>query len=361
VGEIRDNRINLDPFDATTNVVDLTGAGGGAQDTDVFIEGSASIGQITSTSRLGLMYDAGSAQDWSDNIFYFWINCGVVPLLETQSNAGFTIRFCGATVTNWFEVYVGGSDFWPKAVQGGWTQFVVDIEEAKAIGDSPGSPLRGGSNGTSPATSAIRYVGFSAITASVMPKHVDNTWIDSSYRLPRGTPGISVIGNAGGSPEVPYTWDDVLAAADYTDPTKAWGTAKSLDGVIFLNTPVQFGGSGSPDLGNDNFEDKNVVIAFEEQEFIPDGFYGFSVSGDGVNAQRFVAGVLAGEIGSQGWVVVASDIAPRWFIDATDGDISEANFYGCTLIHSSVIDVDNPNADMRNCILIDGQRLWHAR
>lgn len=356
MGQISDGRILLN--DAETSVVDLTGASGGTADTDVFIEGTQSFGQITSTSLLGLLHDAGTAQDWSDNVFYLWINCGIVPLLDTQTLGGFTIRFCGNTVTDWFEVYVGGSDFWPKAVQGGWVQFVVDIELARdiATGVIGGSPIRGGTNGTPPATTAIRYVGFSAITAAVMPKHVENTWIDAVYRLPKGSPGIIVSGDNAGSP---YEWIDILNAADFTDPAKAWGTAKSLDGVVFLNTPIQFGNNGSPTFGAHDFEDSNIVCAWEEQEFVGDDFYGLSAVGDVAGTQRLVAGVN-GSAG-QGWTILASPIAPRWSFDATDPDIDNVGLYGCSWTHTSVVDIDNAFVDMYDSLMIDGQRIYHSR
>lgn len=358
MGQISDGRILLN--DAETGYSDLAGAGGaGTADTDVFIENSQSFGIITSTTRLGLLHDAGTPQDWSDNVFYFWVNCGVVPLLDTQTLGGFTIRFCGATVTDWFEVYVGGSDFWPKAVQGGWVMFVVDIELARdiATGVVGGSPIRGGTNGTPPATTAIQYAGFSAITAAVMPKHVDNTWLDAMWRLPKGSPGVLVSGDNGGTP---YTWEDVIDASDYADPAKAWGTVKSLDGVIFLNTPIQFGNAGSPNFAAHDFEDSNKVLAFEEQEFVSDGFYGMTAVGDATaSTQRLVAGVN-GSAG-QGWTVLASPIAPRWFFDATDANIDNVGLYGCSFTHTTVIDIDNSFVDMFDSLLIDGQRLNHSR
>lgn len=357
MGQIIDNRVDL--YNGSAAPDDLTGAAGGTADTDVFIRGTQSYGQITSTSRLGLLYDAGAAQNWSDNIFYYWVNCGVVPLLDTQNLGGFTIRFCGATVTDWFEVYVGGSDFWPKAVQGGWVMFVVDIEEARAIATATQSPTRGGTNGTPPATSAIRYTGFSAITAAVMPKHVDNTWLDSVWRVPKGTPAVVVEGNNNaGSPEIPWTWDDVVSAADFTDPNKAWGTVKQLDGVIFLNALLQFGNNGSPTFGRHDFEDSNKALTFEEQEFVADDVYGIQVVGDAAGTQRFVAGVN-GSAG-QGFTILASAIAPRWSFTAVDADLDEVGLYGNSWTHTSIIDIDNPFVDMYDSLLIDGQRLYHS-
>ena len=367
MGQIRDNRILVTAADSVANFDNLSGAAAGTLDNEIFIEGTGSIGRSIGSSRIGLLFDAGSAQDWSSNVFYIWINCGIVGLLDTRANAGFTIRFCGNTVTDWFEVFAGGSDFWPKAIQGGWVQFVIDIEEARRIAVTPDSPTLGGTGGTPPATSAIRYVGFTGIT-TIMPRMVDNTWIDAVYRLPFGEPGIIVEGNAGGSPEVDYDWDDILFAADFTDPNKAWGTAKILDGVIFLNTPVQFGSNTgspevptSPDPGNHKFSDTNRVIAWEEHDFITDDFYNFTIVGDNVNSQSFSAGVKSGDTGSQGWIVTASSAAPRWSLISKDLYIDNSQWLGSTLIHTRIIDIDNPFTEMRNTFLIDGQRLVQSR
>lgn len=359
MGQISDNRILLTAADATTGFVDLAGTSSGNVDSppEVFIEGTVSVGESIGSSLNGLLYDLGTPTDVSGNVFYFWINCAVVGILDTKENGGFTLRFCGGTVTDWFEVYAGGSNFWPKAVQGGWVQFAVDIDYARELAVATSPATDGGTNGTPPATSAIQYVGWSGITGGTMPRMIDNLWIDALWRLPPDTPGIIVSGDNGGSP---YTWDDVLDAADYTDPAKAWGTAKELDGIIFLNTPVQFGNSGSPNFAAHDFEDANRVITFESQEFIVDGFYGITVVGDPTaSTQRLVAGVN-GSAG-QGWTILAAPDGPRWFFTATDANINDLGLYGCSFTHTTVVDIDKTEVSMFDSLLIDGQRLNHSR
>jgi len=221
---ITDGRTAVDNADSVTPWDDLAGSSSGTLDTDIKIQGTGSIGEIITSTIAGLLFDAGSAQDWSNNVFYIWINCGIVGLLDLIANGGFTIRFCGATVTDWFEFNVGGSDSWPTSIEGGWTQFVVDIE---------GTPDT--TNGTPPATTAIRYVGFSAITASVMTKHVDNTWIDEIRRLPDGSPGILVQGRNGGA--TAWTFADIV-----TQLTNAVGTFVNGPGGSFIcRTSIRWG------------------------------------------------------------------------------------------------------------------------
>ena len=171
--QITDNRTSVDTAEAATNYVDISGSAAGTADNEIFIQGSNSIGQYLGSSLDGLLYNAGSAQDWSNNVFYIWINCGIVGLLDTKANGGFRIRFTGATVTDWFEVYVGGSDSWPPTIEGGWAQFVVDIETARAD-----AVTNSWTNGTTPSTTARVTISLSFIGAlacsQVMPSLLKN-------------------------------------------------------------------------------------------------------------------------------------------------------------------------------------------
>lgn len=357
MGAITDNRTLLDDAEGTV-YDDLTGATGATADTEIFIFGTQSWGWYSTTSRDGLLYDAGTAQDWSNNVFYLWFNCGVAGLLDTQINGGITVRFCGATVTDYFEVYVGGKDTY----SGGWKMLVVDIERARDIAvNSTESPTLGGTGGTPPATNAIRYVGATTITSATMPRMVDNTWLDAIWRLPKGTPGIIVSGqNETGSPFRPYTWADIEDAGAIDDPNKAWGTITFKDGIYTVNTPIQFGDAGSPDLGNHDFEDSNVTVAWESN-IIYDDFYGISVVGDATNTQRLVAGRKSGDVGFLGWTITAAADGPRWFWTSTDANIDLVDILGCNMTHTTIIDIDNVNVEMRSTLLVDGERLIHSR
>jgi hypothetical protein len=351
VGSIVDNRTLVDDAEGTV-YDDLAGGAAGTADTEIFIFGTQSQGYYSTTTRDGLLHDAATAQDWSNNVFYLWFNCGVAGLLDTQINGGITVRFCGATVTDFFEVYVAGSDTY----SGGWKILVVDIERARDIAvNSTESPTLGGTGGTPPATTAIRYVGVTSITSATMPRMVDNTWVDAIWRVPKGTPGIIVSGDNAGTP---YNWDDIQVAGAVDDPTKAWGTIFKENGIFRLNTPVQFGNNGSPTFAAHDFEDDNVVVAWESN-FVYDDFYGLTVVGDGAGTQRFVQGV-AGSAG-QGLTMLAASDGPRWDFTATDVDIDLCGLYGCSFSHSGTIDIDNPFVDMLDSLLIDGERCYHSR
>jgi hypothetical protein len=351
---ITDNRTLLDAADALTNWVEDDGGTMNLALNTARIQGTNAVAQQVSAARAGTLYDFGAATDVSDNVFYLWWNVTTANLLQTFASAGVTIRFCGATITDWFEITIAGSDTY----SGGWTMSVVDIEEARRFATSSPTNNNAATNGTPPATTAIQYVGVVWDISGMIPGTDPNCFVDAFWRLPVGTPGIIVSGeNDAVSPIRPWAWDDIVDAGDVGDVNKAWGTITKNDGVIKLNTPIQFGANGSPSIDHD-FEDTLVVGAWESQ-VVRDGFYGWTIVGDNTNTQRFVAGVSG--LGGQGWTFVAeTPDGPRWFIEATDVDIDLAGFYGCRFDHTTIIDIDNPLVDMFDSLLIDGQRLYHS-
>jgi hypothetical protein len=338
---IVDGRTLLSGFetgDTPAQPDDLTGGAGGTADTEIYIQGARSWGYYSGSTRDGLLYDAGSAQDWSNNTFYIWLNCGVAGLLNTKAAGGVRARFCGETVTDYFEVNLAGSDDYPDAVQGGWVCFVVDIEKAKTATDGQG--------GAPPATNAIRYVGVSTQTPT-MPRMADNTWLDAIWRLPQNTAGIRVEGQNTGS--VDWTWADIAAES----ATNAWGTAKvTAGGAIAINTPIQFGANDAVTHG---FSDTNQVILWEDWD-VATSFYGLTVIG-GSGTQSFSAGTKTGTgedaTGAQGWTIAAAAAGQRWFFDADDANVDVCNLYGCSFIHGGDFQLDDAQIEVISTLFID--------
>lgn len=338
---ILDNRTKLSGFetgDTVTAPDDLSGAAGGTADTEIFIEGVRSYGYYSGSTRDGLLYDHGSAQDWSSNTFYIWVNCGVAGLLNTKAAGGLAVRFCGATVTDWFEVYVAGSDDYPSAVSGGWVMLVVDVEKAKTASDAV--------NGTPPATTAIRYVGVSTQTTA-MPRMADNTWVDAMWRLPAATPGILVEAQNTGS--VDWDFDDIVSTAE----ASSWGTAKTgPGGSVQLNTPVRYGANDAVTHG---FSDTNKTILWEDWD-VDASFYGLEVIG-GSGAQSFELGIKTGTgdaaTGAQGCVIQAAAAGQRWFFTADDANVDVCNVYGCTFNHADDLQIGSATVSFVSTLLVD--------
>lgn len=342
--QITDNRTPINAADSATGYVDISGSAAGSLDTEIFFEGTGSIGQYMASTLDGLLYDYGSAQNLSSNVFYFLINCGVVGLLDTKALGGFRIRFTGATVTDWFEVYVAGSDEWPTSFAGGWTLFVVDIEDARST-----AVTNGWVSGTTPATSAIQRVGWAGITAGTMPRMVDNTWMDAMYRLADGNPSIIIEGRNAGVTD--WTWDNVVSEMTLINNP----VARNADGgAITLSGPVQF---GINDTSTHAFNDTNKIILWDNQEYAPSDLYKLSALGNAGGTTNVTMGVKTGTgpdaTGAQGVVVAAAATGARWDVDFNDPNIDGANFYGCSFIHAGALLLDDPAVSVISSLYID--------
>ena len=338
--QITDNRLLVDDAGNAANYAAAGGGGSAADDTDIKIEGTQSIGEQISSSRRFIMFDAGATQDWSSNVFYIWINCGIVGLLDLKVNGGFTIRFAGPTVTNFFEFYVGGSDSWPVAIEGGWVQFVVDIEATPS-----------NTGGTPPATNLIQHVGYSAVTASVMTKASDNTWIDEIRRLPDGDPGIIVEGSNAGA--TPWNSSDIV-----TELTTAVGTfVNGPGGSYMLNTPIQF---GINDTTTHEFLDTNVTWLWQYNEFAPSDLYKLSALGNSGGTTNVTLGVKTGTgddaTGAQGATITGDAVSTnsvRWDMDFNDPDLDLVAFYGCLLPFGGAFLLDDPSVSFISTLMVD--------
>lgn len=324
----------------------LTGDNGGAWnilssttpvlDIDVKIEGTGSIAEQATNARRTMIWDSGTTQSYANNVFYIWVNCGVVGLLDLKANGGMTVRFTGPVATNYFEFYVGGSDSWPSAIAGGWVQFVVDIE---------GTPSATG--GTPPLTSAIRGIGISFLTTA-MTKVSDNTWIDACWRLPDGTPGIIVQGRDGGTSD--WTFADI-----YTQLTQASGAFQlGPSGTYVLNTSIQFGVN---DTTTHAFTDSNQTILWDNQEFAPADLYKLSALGNVGGTTNVTFGVKTGvgdaAVGSQGVTFQAAAAGVRWAMDFNDPNVDGVNFYGCSLVHGGAFLLDDPAVSCISTLYLD--------
>ena len=335
---ILDNRTIYDSAESTTGWVDTSGgATGFALDTELAMQGTYALStSYTSTSsELGCLHNNGSAADRSNTVWYLWFNFLAPGALDTEVNGGVTVRFCGATITDFFEIEVAGSNTYA----GGPIQFVVDIEEASA------NPFATG--GTPPDPNAIQYVGVVVNPLVSMPKMADNYAIDEIAFVLATDPAIVVEGQNTGA--VDWTWDDVVSTAE----AASWGTCKRAPGGgVVLSGPVRFGANDAVTHG---FSDTNQVILWAD-ELVPDGFYFLEVVG-GSGAQSFVAGVKTGTgddaTGGQGWVISAAGPGDRWDFKCNDANIDAANLYGCTFLHGGAFSLDNAFTSVVSCSFVD--------
>jgi hypothetical protein len=320
--------------------VDIAGnqMASGNLDTEIFIEGTASVAEVAGSTRAGMFYEYATTQDFSNNHVYFWLNCGVVGLLSAKASQGMTFRiYTTDPVTNYAEWDIGGSDSWPSgSVQGGWTLFCIDLES---------TPSR--TSGTAPSTSAVLGLGVSFIT-DTMPRMVNNTWIDGVYRLADGNPAVIVEGKNGGT--TAWTWADLPAQLGVSSGVAQEGPG----GTIILNGPVEF----FTDDGTDHaFNSTNETVIWATHEFIATDFYGITVLGANTGSADFQMGIKTGTgndaTGAQGGAIIAGANDVRWFFDADIANIDSCNMYGVQLIHGGDFQIDSSANSWISCSWID--------
>jgi hypothetical protein len=303
---------------------------------------TGSIGDFCTTTRDGTFWNAEATGLFSSGDHaYLLINCGIVSLLDTKANGGMTVRVTGATATDWAEFELFGSDDWPDAFAGGWSQIVVDIDELLA------NPTN--TNGTPPTVGNIQRFGVTFITATVMPRMADNFWVGGFAILGANTPAIIIEGRDGGSSD--WNFSSVAAVA-----------AVQLSAVLLPGTGGAFNCRGPLQVGISDssthaFSDTNKTLLWDFQEVMLDGFYGLSAIGNSGGTTDFDLGLKTGSgngaTGAQGGVIQADVTGARWFLDFDDPDIDSANFYGVNMLHGEIFELDDPAVDIATVTMID--------
>lgn len=332
---ILDNRTLISAADATTNWLINSSGAAPVSDVDTFAQGTASNTFNLSSTVDGIVYNNTATIDLTGQHIYVWFNCAVAGKLRTKALGGVRVRFGGPTRTNYFEVYVAGSDTYT----GGWKMFVVDVDAAAASPSATG--------GTPPNKNAIQHIGVIGDTNGFMTKKADNFWVDAIWRLPASTPGILVEGQNTGS--VDWAWANILSTA----VAGGWGTCVAGPGGSYvINTPIRFGANDAVTHG---FSDSNVIVLWDNQP-VASTLYGFEIVA-GSGTQSFRAGVKTGTgddaTGGQGWVIAADQTGQRWYFDADNTNIDACQLYGCTFQHARDFQFDEASNEIISCQFID--------
>lgn len=341
---ITDNRTQLADANNITDGISgsWTGSTSPVQDTDVKIEGTGSIAEQMTNSERTILWNAGTTINIDGQTIYIWVNCGVVGLLLTKASGGFKIRFAGPTTSNYWDAWVGGSDDWPNAVAGGWVQFAITVNVARAIAITAGH-----TGGTPPANSAIQHIGIAA-TTTAMTKVSDNTWVDAIWRLPASTPGIIVQGRNGGTTD--WSFSDI-----YTQLTSSAGCFRpGAGGSWVCNTPIQI---GINDTSTHGFSDINELVLWDNQEFISADLYGISALGNAGGTTNITLGVKTGTgdaaTGAQGVVFQAASTGQRFFMDFDDPNLDSVGLYGCSFVHGADAQIDDAAVEVIGSLFLD--------
>lgn len=337
-----DNRTLISTGEAVTNWEDITGAGA-VLDTEIsYNTYTGSIGEYATTTRAGTFYDNGSSGLFlGGDHAYILFNCGIVSLLDTKANGGVTIRVTGTSISDWAEIEIAGSDDYPTAFEGGWVQFVVDIDELIANPDN--------TNGTPPIVSTIQRIGITFVTASVMPRMADNCWVGGLFRLPANTPAIIVEGRDGGTDDWNFSRVASVAAVELSAVLRP-----GPGGSFVCRGPIQI---GINDTTTHEFTSTNETLLWDSQQVMLDGFYGLSALGNSGGTTNVTFGLKTGTgndaTGSQGGVIQADSGFSRWDMDFDDPNLDRVDFYGASLIHGGTFQLDDAAVDIASTTMVD--------
>ena len=337
-----DNRSNVSTGESATGWEDISGTAH-TVDTEISYDTyTGSIGGYVTTTVDGTLYNNGTTGLFaSGDHAYLLINCGVVGLLHTKANRGLAVRVTGATATDWAEFELFGSDEWPTAFDGGWSQIVIDIDELLA------NPTN--VNGTPPTVGNIQRFGIVYETNTVMPRMADNIWVGGFKILGSATPAIIVEGRDGGTTDWDFASVAAVAAVQLSAVLKP-GPA----GTFVCRGPIQF---GINDTSTHAFTDTNKTLLWDFQEVMLGGFYNLSALGNSGGTTNIDLGLKTGTgndaTGAQGGAIQADLNGARWDMDFDDPNLDSVNFYGMTLIHGGTFQLDDPAVDIATVFMVD--------
>lgn len=336
---ITDLRTLIASGESITNWTDAGGSAAGSVNTDTMPPGgAASISDKISNSTDGLVYNTTATGNFAaGDHLYMWYNF-MFGALDTVAGDGIRFRVCGATITDWAEITIDGSD----SGRSGWRLAVMSLDEILSNPDA--------TNGTPPTAANVQRVGIICDVTAIVGGNNDNLAVHAIYRHPSSIAGAYRID--AGTDVAPNTWQDI-ADQCLTDATGV--VVKERNGAFTLNGPMVFGpATGVVDM---TFEDSNVVLAWNNNEFVEADFYHLtmdlpvSYTGDA----RITAGVKLGTgetaVGVAGWTVVVG--GPRYAMNFDDADQTAVEFYGCSFNGSALWSVDDPAVEIISCLFAD--------
>ena len=328
---------------------DAAGSGSpGNSSTVAFPPGaSGSITDKVSKADDGMLFDTGGTGNFAagDHLylwysFLFGVLDDVVGTDTTNPGGGIRVRVAGATITDWAEVFVDGSD----SGKTGWQLAVVSLDAILANPDQI--------NGSPPTAANVQRVGIIFdITATVAGNNdnvaVQGIWrspatLTASYRIDAGTDGT------------PNTWQDLV---DHSLTNALGIVVKEPNGSITLRAPVVFGpdpAGGGPDAAS-TFEDTGIVLAWDlSTGLIEPDFYKLTVEA-GTGDVRVTAGTKLGSgetaVGVNGWSIITG--GPRWRLDFEDVDQDDIQFYGCSFVGSGPLSLNDAAVEIISCVFSD--------
>lgn len=260
------------------------------QDTEVLVQGTASVSCEVRNPGLSEVYYSISATNLTATHIRLWFNYAAIGFLNTFANGGIRIMLRDSSNSVAY-YYVGGIDTYG----GGWQLATIYTSN---------TPDSGSVN-----LASVTQVGI-AFNLTARPRKAINTWLD---KLAYGS-GISYYGGTSGDP---ITMADIYDA----DSAAGWGVVRRINGVYFVSSAITIGSSS----GSTYFDDSNQVIIFEDQP-VSSTLYNLTVSGS--------SGVTFNLADS---VIKSASPARRVTIDSSAGNVTASTFTGNTVQNANTV------------------------
>jgi len=335
---VTDLRTLIDDGTDVTNWEDLTGSATGNANSDTAPPGaSTSISDKISNAVGGLLYNTGATGNFAagDHLYLWYTLLFGAP--DTIAGGGIRIRVTGATVTDWAEVNIDGSD----SGKSGWQLAVVSLDAILANPDA--------TNGTPPTAAQVQRVGTVFDMVTMVSGNNDNVAVQGIWRSPSAN--VAAYRIDGGSDASPNTWQDLV---DHSLNNGLGIVVEEPNGAISVRAPIVFGpdpGGGSPNAVS-TFEDTGIVLAWDiSTGLIEPDFYKLTVEA-GTGDVRVTAGTKLGTgetaVGVNGWTIVTG--GPKWRLDFEDVDQDDIQLFGCSFSGSGPLSINDPAVEVLSCV-----------
>ena len=281
------NHTELDDADDNTGWNDLTTA-----DTDIKVEGTASMSGILRADGEQGYYDHGSAPSTAvGKTVRGWINTTNIAYMGLEGTDPYKLLMYDGTTTEFKTLF--GSDTYP----GGWFNYIWDCDEFTTL-----------------TLANVQRWGVEAGHAT-NARNVVNTWMD----VMRYLDGYSMTGGTSGDE---ITLGEVSTADKGTATLFGYGVITAKSGVYFCTGTIQLG-TGATTMW---FEMDGDILIFEDQN-IAAGLY--SISGVGTGSRVTITNSVIKSAGTTD--------ATRFVLDMSDADLLSCSVTNDLIVRAGAV------------------------
>lgn len=286
-----------------------------------FIQDTGALSAKVSKTTYTSVFSLKDPINLTGKVIYIWAMCS--GKLDTLANGGLRIRVENAAA-QFGEWYLAGGDTWA----GGWQPWAVHTGQAFA----PGATI--------PNVTAVTKVGI--VFKTIGSATAINCWWDA---MRYGT----YIGVKGGTEGSPGTIQDILNAEN--NVLYKYGVMFEYEGVVIMQGKLVFGSTTGGEATY--FKDTSEKVLIFGDKLVPASWYDILLQGNGTAATKIYFGTKVGGSGATGITARAANSAKPFTITASDTNITEYGFYGCTFYQASTITLQAYSAvkEFLDCIV----------